>query len=219
MVALKTFENLSPERQQEIIQVSLEEFAYYDFKSASLSNIVKRLDLGKGSFYRYFENKKSLYYYLLNYSIEHRMKHDQELITEEIKDFFKMVHHHLKSKIDFDQKEPLISSFLFNVLQERDTEELGNIEEYRKSRILDMTMKIIKPFIIIGQVRDDIDEKVIAWTVVQNQFSFQEFIEVQFLQDFQKNIKENGKLYNIPEDQLLKYSESFIKILKNGLSK
>ncbi|WP_296620118.1 TetR/AcrR family transcriptional regulator [Marivirga sp.] len=219
MVALKTFENLSPERQEEIIYVSLEEFAFNEYKSASLSNIVAKLNLGKGSFYRYFESKKSLYYFLLNYCIDKRMKHDQELLQNPINHFFELVQCHMKAKISFDQKEPLISAFLFNILQERNSDELQDIEQYRKSSILEMTEDILKPFIANGQIRDDIEPRVLAWTIVQNQFSFQEFIEIQFKQDFQKNISNHGKLYNLSEKKLLKYGKSFIKILKGGLEK
>lgn len=217
MVALKTFNNLTSERQEEIISVSLEEFAFNEYKSASVSSIVSKLKLGKGSFYRYFENKSQLYYFLLNFCIDKRMKHDRGLMQNNIDDFFELVFHHLKAKISFDQKEPLISSFLFNVLLERNSDELQNIEQYRKSRILEMTENIMIPFLEKGQIRSDISPKVLAWIVVQNQFSFQEFIEIQFKQDFQKNILKHGKLYNLPENELLEYGKSFIKILKDGL--
>ena len=50
MVALKTFQNLPAERQQEIIQVSLREFAVKGFELASLSDIISSLGLAKGSF-------------------------------------------------------------------------------------------------------------------------------------------------------------------------
>ena len=64
MVALKTFKNLPPERQEEIILVSLEEFALHEYETASLSAIISKLDLAKGSFYRYFENKHRLLIYI-----------------------------------------------------------------------------------------------------------------------------------------------------------
>lgn len=49
---LKTFENLPPERKKEIINAGLEEFSLHDFRSASLSKIIEKLGIAKGSFYR-----------------------------------------------------------------------------------------------------------------------------------------------------------------------
>ena len=140
-------------------------------------------------------------------------------MQDPINHFFELVQYHMKAKISFDQTEPLISDFLFNILQERNSDELQDIEQYRKSSILEMTEDILKPFIANGQIRDDIEPRVLAWTIVQNQFSFQEFIEIQFKQDFQKNISNHGKLYNLSEKKLLKYGKSFIEILKGGLEK
>ena len=70
MVALRTFINLSPERQKEIIENSLKEFALNEYQTASISNIVTDLGIAKGSFYRYFESKKDLYFYLIDYCIK-----------------------------------------------------------------------------------------------------------------------------------------------------
>ena len=66
----KTFNNLSPERQADIINISLNEFSRNDYASASLTNIITRLGVAKGSFYRYFESKEALYAYLLSFCRE-----------------------------------------------------------------------------------------------------------------------------------------------------
>jgi len=81
-----------------------------------------------------------------------------------------------------------------------------------------MTEELMKPFIRMGQIRKDLNPLILSWAVVQNQFSFQEFVEVQCKQDFRKNITQYGKLYDLPEEQLFKYGHSFIKILKEGIS-
>ena len=99
MVALKTFINLPDERKEEIIQASLTEFAINDYQSASLSNIIKVLGLAKGSFYRYFENKQSLYYYLLDYCVQKRVENDNTVITTPPEDFFDLILLHLKAKL------------------------------------------------------------------------------------------------------------------------
>jgi AcrR family transcriptional regulator len=46
------------------VNAALEEFSGNDFESASLSDIIGRLGIAKGSFYRYFESKEALFDYL-----------------------------------------------------------------------------------------------------------------------------------------------------------
>lgn len=62
-----TFLNLSEEKKERIIHAALEEFSTRTFNDASITNIVKKADISRGSFYQYFGNKEKLYNYLVNY--------------------------------------------------------------------------------------------------------------------------------------------------------
>lgn len=218
MVALKTFENLKEERKQEIIKASLEEFAMNEYQTASLSNIIKKLGLAKGSFYRYFESKQSLYFYLLDHCINLRLKNDQKYITKEPDDFFDLMLLHIQSKIRFDQSQPLASIFFYNVLQERNSEELGNIRYISKQKALDIMESLIDGFVQKGQLRNDIDKKLLAWSVFESVLSFMNYIEHGFQQDFGENSRTLGKLYDMEESKLMEIARQFVEIQKNGIS-
>lgn len=60
-----TFFNLPAEKREQITQVAIEEFADNDYDSTSISRIVARAGIAKGSFYQYFADKEDLYAYLL----------------------------------------------------------------------------------------------------------------------------------------------------------
>lgn len=62
---LQTFYNLPEEKRQKIIDCAIKEFASNDFESASVSRIVTKVGIAKGSFYQYFRNKSDLYFFLL----------------------------------------------------------------------------------------------------------------------------------------------------------
>jgi AcrR family transcriptional regulator len=62
---LPTFLNLPKEKQQKIIDCAIDEFAQHDYNSASISRVVSRTGIAKGSLYQYFEDKSDLYHYLL----------------------------------------------------------------------------------------------------------------------------------------------------------
>lgn len=61
----ETFFNLPDEKREMIVDIALEEFADKDYRAVSVSHLVARAGIAKGSFYQYFENKKDLYLYLL----------------------------------------------------------------------------------------------------------------------------------------------------------
>ncbi|MEQ9100777.1 MAG: TetR/AcrR family transcriptional regulator [Imperialibacter sp.] len=216
MVALKTFNNLPQERQQEIIGVCLEEFAFNDYQSASLSTIIKKLDLAKGSFYRYFESKHSLYFYLLDYAVQQRLANDKGFIKQPPKDFFDLIILHFRAKVHFDKTQGVVSAFLYNVLREKNTEELGNIQAIRKQKALDIMYQLVDQYVENGQLRNDIDRKILAWHVLQTQLSIFEFMELHYQQDFRQNIQNNKQLYNLPEEELVAIAQQFVEIQKNG---
>jgi AcrR family transcriptional regulator len=68
-----TFENLRAAKQQAIIDIAIAEFAEYPYASASLSRIVARAGIAKGSIYQYFENKQDFFLYLLEYAANRQL--------------------------------------------------------------------------------------------------------------------------------------------------
>jgi len=74
----ETFFNLPDEKRERITAIAIEEFGSNDYADVSISRIVARAGIAKGSFYQYFEDKEDLYVYLL------------DLITEKKKEAFSM---------------------------------------------------------------------------------------------------------------------------------
>lgn len=70
----ETFYNLPAERREAIVKVAIDEFAENDYRNASISRIVARAGIAKGSFYQYFENKQDLYRYLLGLMGEEKIR-------------------------------------------------------------------------------------------------------------------------------------------------
>lgn len=76
----QTFLNLPEAKRRAFLEMAVEEFAANDFESASVSRIVARLGIAKGSVYQYFEDKRDLYLYLISFAAEERLKLAQEAI-------------------------------------------------------------------------------------------------------------------------------------------
>jgi AcrR family transcriptional regulator len=70
----QTFFNLPEEKRQAITDIAITEFADNDYKSASISRLVAQAGIAKGSFYQYFEDKKDLYFYLIDLGSQEKAK-------------------------------------------------------------------------------------------------------------------------------------------------
>lgn len=67
-----TFLNLSPEKRDRIVELAIDEFSRLPYQQASLSRIVARAGIAKGSIYQYFDNKLDLYRWLLTQEVPRR---------------------------------------------------------------------------------------------------------------------------------------------------
>ncbi len=69
-----TFFNLPEEKRKLLFDLAVEEFADNDYESASISRIVAKAGIAKGSFYQYFADKLDLYQFLLDEGIRLKME-------------------------------------------------------------------------------------------------------------------------------------------------
>ena len=213
---LQTFLNLSEERQQEILNASYEEFALNTYSTASLSNIIKKLNLAKGSFYRYFPSKKELYLYLLHYATEQRLKNTDDILGSENKSLYEKLIENFAMKIKFDLQYPVISGFLYNVMLEKNNNELGNIEKLMRKEIDILIKKILEIHTKKGEIRKETDIDILSYTIMQVQIGIYDYIETKYNMDFRKNILEKKPIFSIPDNELMDIVEAFALILQNG---
>ena len=70
----RTFFNLPIEKRETIEQRALDEFAGYGYDRSNVNRIVASSGIAKGSFYQYFDNKKDLYFHLIDSLVERKRK-------------------------------------------------------------------------------------------------------------------------------------------------
>lgn len=61
----KAFFNLDLKKQEDLLKAARKEFSTNSFENASINQIIKEINMPRGSFYLYFENKEDLYIYIL----------------------------------------------------------------------------------------------------------------------------------------------------------
>ncbi|MDX2246099.1 MAG: TetR/AcrR family transcriptional regulator [Bacteroidia bacterium] len=204
------------ERREEILQICFEEFAQRDYQGASVSNIVRRLNLSKGGFYRYFKDKKDLYLHLLDHGMQMRMKQVQNLFAQS-EDFQELLVENFYQRILFDLNNPVVGQFLYNVNLEGYSEDLGDSMIQVRGNILNIIKQMVKSFAVKGKIRNDISEDIIAFIVFQTQLGVYDFLLTKYgLHPHKKNITENPTRL-IPEKEIMETVSAFTKILIHGL--
>jgi AcrR family transcriptional regulator len=107
----KTFDNLSDEKKEAVIEAALKEFTVHDFDSASLNDIITEIGIAKGSFYRYFNNKKDLYDYLIAYGLEKKFNYVSKIINS-ADDLFDFILNITSSYIKFSIENIPLAAFM-----------------------------------------------------------------------------------------------------------
>lgn len=213
-----TFKKLSVQRQNKILDVAFEEFALNGYRSASLSEIVKKLGLAKGSFYRYFKSKKELYAYLVDVAVARRMKNLSGLVGKPEMDFFELIRQNFIDKLRFDIEHPVIGGFLFRILHESDTSEVFEIVTSLKNRIIQQT----KLLITSEKFKDTLagyDPTLMAFQVFHMQLWLYEYVAFTFHVDFDQNVKQLKPVLSISETELGATIDQCVAMLKKGIQK
>ena len=74
----QTFFNLPEDKRQQILGIAIDEFARKDYRSVSITQIVEKAGIAKGSFYQYFEGKQDLFLHLLDIASQEKLVYLQK---------------------------------------------------------------------------------------------------------------------------------------------
>lgn len=213
----KTFMNLSKERQKEIMDTCLKEFALHNYNEVSLSKIIAKLGLAKGSFYRYFESKRELYEYLVEYAKELNVGLFEKTLQDPGDDILSAWSRFYLHAAKLDNEDPAFGGFGYKVSQERDNVVLGNVALKSKMRGLEVLKELFVEQQKKGNIRDDLDVDQMIYTLLQVQEGVMDYLALKYKIDFKKNIAKGKPLFSIPEELLQKELAGFARILREGI--
>lgn len=115
----KTFFNLPNAKRTLIESIAIDEFAAAPFTSASISAIVERAGIAKGSFYQYFEDKKDLYMHLLDLAMKQKVALVSEIKpSERALDMFDYLRWMLQVSVLFEMRYPKLAKIAYRALVE-----------------------------------------------------------------------------------------------------
>lgn len=105
----ETFFNLPDDKRERLLQIAIDEFADNDYQNASISRIVKEMGIAKGSFYQYFEDKKDLFMYLIDLSLQEKHQLLGKIEIPANVNMFEMLRLLFQMQVKFDFEHPRLS--------------------------------------------------------------------------------------------------------------
>lgn len=100
----KSFENLPEDKKENILSACMAEFVKHGYKQASTNTMVEKAGISKGILYHYFGNKKNLYLYMVDKSMEYYLGELEEFYRRDIPDIFERLLQFSLAKLNLVQK-------------------------------------------------------------------------------------------------------------------
>lgn len=159
----QTFYNLPQAKQDLIFQTALAEFARHPYEEASLSEIVSRLGIAKGSMYQYFHNKKDLYKHVVQQVYQHKKQYMQPVWRMREQNFFALVSAYYRQSWRYALAHPVHHQVIANFWDSRDAKLQQEIVREKQVRNMEF-FDLLEQATARGEVTPDLDSQA-AWFV------------------------------------------------------
>lgn len=209
-----TFLNLEEEKRQRFIAAALEEFAHNSYAQASITRLVARLGIAKGSVYQYFEDKRDLWLYLKNYAEGVKMRYVMQVRREAYADFWAYYRALYEAGIDFDVQAPLCSLFLYRIGRLEQGAEVAEFLNTWREQALKMFEQWAAAEQAAGGFRRDVSAAVLAHFVVSMSLGIADWMQERYKVDFQANISQGKPLFADDRAALMASVEELILLMR-----
>ncbi len=199
---INKFLNLKPEKQERILNAALKEFAKKGYKSAMTDEIAKEANISKGALFQYFTNKKALFLFLYDHTLDIVMKEYFQKVDINEKDIFNRLKQILSIEFILLKKYPDLFDFIEVVNHEESIEVINDLrmrnDEYAISSY--------------GKLMEDIDTSLFKADVNINRAIN---VIIWTMEGFGKKQKEQMKhLVELDFDAILSETDIYCELLR-----
>lgn len=213
-----TFTNLAEEKKQRFIAAALEEFAHKEFQSASISAIVKKLGISKGSVYQYFEDKLDLWLFLKQHAEQVKLTYIRAVNRANYPGFWAYYRAMYENGINFDLENPLCSLFLYRIgFKESSPQVLPYLHNWQ-AQANEMFITLIKSEQESGAFNKGITPEIAAHFMTTMSMSIADLMQNRYQVNFDENIQNGKPLFGHNKSELLKAVDELIMLLEKALS-
>ena len=205
----RTFFRLDEDKRERVIRAAINEFRSNGYENSKVGVIATNASIANGSIYQYFEDKRELFLYCVNWTIENFIREQDRQMPLAGMDLFEYFQTGLPDRISYWRQEPELAMFaheLINGAISFPPGETNNVRGLYGAHI----PKLIANGRKWGSLRGDIDEDILALLITGVVREVEELI-------YKKAVEAN---FTFTEEQSAENAEklnTLAEILKNGI--
>ena len=210
-----TFFNLPEEKRQRIMDLAITEFAAHPYNVASISEIVRKAGIAKGSFYQYFEDKKDLYLYLIELASDAKLTLVKDLpASRHAEGVFGYLRWQFLSEVLFELRHPDLAQISYRAfIDEVPFPEM--VEELQRRGATQFFKQLITQGLHSGEIAVWVDADVAAFLIEVLFYQFGKYF-VNRLNLTEKDFEDQSILENKEAQQLL---NNLMDIVEAGMKR
>ncbi|MCG8699037.1 MAG: TetR/AcrR family transcriptional regulator [Bacteroidales bacterium] len=211
-----TFINLKEDKKQRLKEAFLKEFTMNAYDDASITTVVKKLGIAKGSIYQYFNDKLDLYMYLINECSLVKMKYIQQLDRKNFTDFWEYFRRMYECGYQFDIENPLESHFLHRLVQNINSPSVKSLYDEMMKQSAEAFNKMVEHEVNLELFRNDIPIKVMGFMLYKVGISIMEQMEYAGIINPLESIDNNLPVYQGKKNELTTMVDNYIKLVRES---
>jgi AcrR family transcriptional regulator len=212
-----TFFNLPAAKRQAITEAAIDEFTAQPYAAASISRIVARAAIAKGSFYQYFADKQDLFLYLLDYAGRRQLALLQrEALPDPDLPFFPFLRRQMQASLAVGMADPRLAKLLYRAYYDElpfREAALAGLRETGRGYLEDL----VRQGMACGDLDPDLDPGLAAFVIGTISGELGHYVLVRLGLDPRQTTWDGFTALQTPE--LERIFDDLIALLAHGLGK
>jgi len=208
----ETFFNLDEQKKERIMRAAVNEFCMHGFEKGNIGNVSRKAGVSKGSMYQYFQNKKELFLYCVQWSSELFVK--KYNISDDLPDttanFFDYMYESSKTLFFQMSEERELVIFLQDVFLGKYKSLMNESFEYMQRISDELMLKFIRQGKEKGYIRKDIDDELLCIFATAVAYKFKEH-------SLNKAKLLGEDILDVPFEAFETEYKAMIELMKNGM--
>lgn len=170
-----TFDNISSDKKQKILDVSLKEFSSKGFENANINTIAKEAGVSVGSMYKYFGSKKNLFLTTVNLGIE-TLEGVLESVTSLDCGVMQKLEKLVRTAVDYSRRQAELVRLYYEIASESNAELTKELAFRMEAVSAKVYTEAIREGQLKNEIRSDISPEIAAFLldnlIMMIQFSY-----------------------------------------------
>ena len=212
----QTFFKLKAEKRQKITDIALNAFAVQDFEAVSITRLMQDLEMPKGSFYQYFEDKRDVYFYLFEHFQQKKDTHLASQVAAGKMSFWENWEDWLLAELRYYWQNPIEWNFWLNAHCERSSPLLGNLQGLIQNKMAQQFLPTLKHEGRQGNLKQDAPHELQAYFLGQASAGITAYILHKFALNLGHTITQKQVLPAFPAIEIRLIIQQWFSLLKKG---